>query len=77
MSRTSLISKEANMGNECIIRNMCPTRTTLVAFTMLRKGSELKKDKEILLDLDNEGSVKSYGSLQNGSSHVPKSVRPL
>lgn len=42
---------------------------------MLRKGSELqKKDKEVLLDLDYEGSMKSYGSLQNGISSAPKSV---
>lgn len=54
---------------------MCPTRTTLVAFTMLRKGSELqKKDREVFLDLDYEGSMKRYGSLQTGSSSVAKSV---
>lgn len=42
---------------------------------MLRKGNELhKKDKEILLDLDDEGSVRSYGSLQNGSSINSRSV---
>ncbi|XP_011619642.1 anoctamin-7 isoform X1 [Takifugu rubripes] len=41
---------------------------------MLRKGSEMqKKDKEVLLDLDYEGSIKSYGSLQNGSFSAPKS----
>uniref|UniRef100_H3CZZ3 Anoctamin n=1 Tax=Tetraodon nigroviridis TaxID=99883 RepID=H3CZZ3_TETNG len=40
---------------------------------MLRKGSE-KKDREVLLDLDHEGSMNSYGSLQNGSSSTPKSV---
>lgn len=45
---------------------------------MLRKGSELqKKDREVLLDLDNEGSMKSYGSLRNGSSSAPKSVSAL
>lgn len=52
---------------------VCPTRASLVTFTMLRKGSE-KKDREVLLDLDHEGSMNSYGSLQNGSSSTPKSV---
>lgn len=58
---------------------MCVSpRTTLVAFTMLRKGSEMqKKDKEVLLDLDYDGSIKSYGSLQNGSFSAPKSVSTL
>lgn len=36
-----------------------------------------KKDKEVLLDLDYEGSIKSYGSLQNGSFSTPKSVSTL
>lgn len=45
---------------------------------MFRKGSEMeKKDKEVLLDLDYEGSIKSYGSLQNGSFSTPKSVSTL